>query len=377
MALIFNEEQQMLRDAAKTFIGESSPVARLRELRDRGEAWSPDLWSGMADMGWTGITIAEQFGGLDFGYVGAGIILEECGRTLAASPLLSSSMVCADLVATLGSEQQKSDWLPGIASGEWIVSLALNEADRFDPGTIAATAVADGSGFALAGTKRHVPDAPMATHFLVVACTNGQAATGDDLSLCLVDRNAAGLGVTLSLNLDARRVGELQLDAVRIDADRVIGLGGGAGEGLQRALDIAAALSAAELLGLAQEAFERTVGYLKERKQFGVPIGSFQALQHRAAQLFAELELCKSVVLKALQAIDADAPDRSLLASAAKAKVAKTARLAVNEAVQMHGGIGMTDDFDLGFFMKRAAAAVQEYGDDYYHADRFGRLSGY
>ena len=377
MALIFNEEQQMLRDAAKTFIGENSPVSRLRELRDRDEAWSPELWSGMADMGWTGITIAEQFGGLDFGYVGAGIILEECGRTLAASPLLSSSMVCADLVATLGSEQQKSDWLPRIASGEWIVSLALNEADRFDPGTIAATSVADGSGFALAGTKRHVPDAPMATHFLVVARTNGQAATGDDLSLCLVDRNAAGLGVTLSLNLDARRVGELQLDAVRIDADRVIGLGGGVGEGLQRALDIAAALSAAELLGLAQEAFERTVGYLKERKQFGVPIGSFQALQHRAAQLFAELELCKSVVLKALQAIDADAPDRSLIASAAKAKVAKTARLAVNEAVQMHGGIGMTDEYDIGFFMKRARVGAEWLGDYGFHAARVARARGF
>ena len=376
MALIFNEEQQMLRDAAKTFIGESSPVSRLRELRDRDEAWSPELWSGMADMGWTGITIAEQFGGLDFGYVGAGIILEECGRTLAASPLLSSSMVCADLVATLGSEQQKSDWLPRIASGEWIVSLALNEADRFDPEAIASTTVADASGCVLAGSKRHVLDAAMATHFLVVARSKGHAGTGDGLSLCLVDRDAAGLGVTLSLNLDARRVGELQFDAVRVDAGSMLGPVG-TGEGLQRALDIAAALSAAELLGLAQEAFERTVGYLKERKQFGVPIGSFQALQHRAAQLFAELELCKSVVLKALQAIDADAPDRSLMASAAKAKVAKTARLAVNEAVQMHGGIGMTDDFDVGFFMKRAAAAVQEYGDDYYHADRFGHLSGY
>lgn len=375
MALVLNEEQQMLRDSAKSFIQESSPVGVLRKLRDSGEEWSPELWSGMAEMGWTGIAVPEAFGGLEFGYVGAGLVLEECGRTLAASPLLSSSFVCASLLEAAGSKAQKEPLLPAIAGGETVLTLALCERNRFDPESIATTAAADGDTYVLNGVKQHVLDGDIANAFIVVARL---ADAGEDgLGLFLVDRDAAGLTISTTLNADNRRVADLSLESVRVAADAVIGAPAASGAALVRALDIGAALSAAELLGVAQEAFERTLDYLKERKQFGVPVASFQALQHRAAQLFCELELCKSCVLKALQAIDEDSPERSRLASMAKAKVAKTSKLAVNEAVQMHGGIGMTDEFDIGFFMKRSAAACQEYGDYYYHADRFAGLGGY
>lgn len=374
MALVLNEEQQMLRDSARTFIQESSPVSALRNLRDSGAEWSPELWSGMAEMGWTGISIPEKFGGLEFGYVGAGLVMEECGRTLASSPLVSSSFVCASLLEAVGSDTQKETLLPKVAAGEEIFALALAEGDRLDPKAVAMTAVADGDGFLLNGSKKHVVDGGIANTFVVVACTE---VGGDELGLFLVERDTAGLSIETTLNADSRRVASLAFDSVRVASGNLLGEPGAVWPALERALDIGAALSAAELLGIAQESFERTLGYLKERKQFGVPVASFQALQHRAAQLFCELELCKSCVLKALQAIDQDQPDSSRLASMAKAKVAKTSKLAVNEAVQMHAGIGMTDEFDIGFFMKRSAVACQEYGDYYFHADRFAELGGY
>ena len=377
MALVLNEEQQMLRDSAKSFIQESSPVGALRKLRDSGEEWSPELWSGMAEMGWTGMAIPDDFGGLDFGYVGAGLVLEEFGRTLAASPLLSSSFVCASLLEAAGSEAQKESLLTAIAEGKTVLTLALCEGDRFDPNSIATTAVADGDTYVLNGNKKHVLDGGLANTFIVVARLAGDADSQGGLGLFLIDRDAEGLSISTTLNADNRRVASLGFESVRATADAVVGEPGANGAALVRALDIGAALSAAELLGVAQESFERTLDYLKERKQFGVPVASFQALQHRAAQLFCELELCKSCVLKALQAIDQASPDRSRLASMAKAKVAKTSKLAVNEAVQMHAGIGMTDEFDIGFFMKRSAAACQEYGDYYFHSDRFAELGGY
>ena len=377
MALVLNEEQQLLRDSAKSFFSESSPVEAFRKLRDNGKEWSPELWSSMAGMGWAGIAVPEEHGGLGFGYVGAGLLLEEAGRTLAASPLLSSALVCSSLITALGNESQKQELLPAIASGESILALALNESTRLDPSATATTATVDGQGHVLSGRKIHVIDGAIAKAYLVVARTGGAPGDPVGLGVFVVDRDAKGLIASHDRDLDNRLATDLHLDAVRVGPEALLGKPGSAWEALQRTLDIGAACQAAELLGIAGEAFERTLGYLKERKQFGLPIGSFQALQHRAALLFCELELSRSAVLKALQAIDQDSADTSMLSSMAKVKAGRTAQLAVNEAVQMHGGIGMTDEFDIGFFMKRAAAARQDYGDHYYHVDRFAQLRGY
>lgn len=377
MALILNEEQQMLQASAKTFIQESSPVSAFRKLRDSGQGWSPELWAGMVDMGWAGVTVPEDFGGLEFGYVGAGLIVEECGRTLAASPLVSSSYVCTSLLNALGTGAQKESMLSSIAGGETVLTLAVSESDRFNPTATSLAAIKNEDGYELLGSKVHVLDGEIANAFIVVARTAGEAGDSDGLSLFIVNRDVDNLDTSSSQNVDSHIVTNLNFNSVRVGAAALLGEPGAAWPALERALDIGAVLSAAELLGLAQESFEQTLAYLKERKQFGVPVGSFQALQHRSAQLFCELELCRSAVLKALQALDEDSENRSVLASMAKAKTAKTAKLAVNEAVQMFGGIGMTDEFDIGFFMKRAGAACQEYGDYYYHADRFARLRGY
>lgn len=377
MALILNEEQELLRDSAKDFLNERSPVAFLRELRDSGKECSYELWTEMADMGWAGIVIPEAYGGLEFGYLGAGLLAEECGRTLASSPFVSTALVCASLISAQGSEQQKSTLLPAIAGGESILALAWCEMGKNDPAETEMTATADGDSFVLQGVKTYVSDGDYAHAFIVAARTGGAPGDREGLSLFLVEKDAEGLEIESTLNADNHRTAQVRFDSVKTEADSLLGELGQAWTPLQKALDIGAISLSAELLGIAEESFERTIEYLKERKQFGVPVGSFQALHHRAANLFCELHLCRSLVLKALEAIDEESEDLSLLASSAKAKCGKTARLAVNEAVQMHGGIGMTDEYDIGFFMKRAAAARQEYGDEYYHSDRFATLRGY
>jgi alkylation response protein AidB-like acyl-CoA dehydrogenase len=377
MALILNEEQELLRDSAKDFLNERSPVAFLRELRDSGKERSEELWTEMSDMGWAGIVIPEVHGGLEFGYLGAGLLVEECGRTLASSPLVSTALVCASLISSQGSEQQKTTLLPAIAGGERRLALAWCEKGKYDPVDTELLATADGDSFVLQGVKVHVTDGDDADAFIVSARTGGAPGDREGLSLFLVEKDAKGVEISSTLNADNHKSTQVRFEGVKAGFDSLLGELGQAWASLEKALDIGAISLSAELLGIAEESFERTIEYLKERKQFGVPVGSFQALHHRAAILFCELHLCRSLVLKALEAIDNDSEDLSLLASSAKTKCGKTACLAVNEAVQMHGGIGMTDEYDIGFFMKRAAAARQEYGDEYYHSDRFATLRGY
>jgi alkylation response protein AidB-like acyl-CoA dehydrogenase len=379
MALVLNEEQVMLKDSAAGFLAEKATVAHLRELRDsRSErGFSDAVWREMVEMGWAGIAIPEAFGGLGYGYTGLGLVLEQAGRNLSASPLQSTVLVAATLVAELGSGGQKEQWLAAIASGEKLVSLALQEGRHHAPEQTAARAVQEGDEYVINGTKTLVLDAHVADAFLVIARTAGEAPARAGLSAFLVEAGVPGLSVERRSMVDSRNAGTVTLDGVRVPATHLLGRAGEAWEGLERTLDIANIGLAAELLGLSEEAFERTVGYLKERKQFGRLIGSFQGLQHRAAELFAELELARSIVLRALQAVDGGAEDLSLLASAAKAKLCEVAQRATNEAIQMHGGIGMTDEHEIGFFIKRARVAQHTFGDYNYHLDRFARLSGF
>jgi acyl-CoA dehydrogenase len=379
MALVLNEEQVMLRDSAAGFLAEKASVPQLRALRDSGDelGYSAEVWREMAEMGWAGIAIGEEFGGLGYGYTGLGLVLEQMGRHLSASPLQSSVLVAATLVAELGSQEQKQALLPAIAGGEKLASLALQEGPHHAPQQTATTATAQGSDWVLQGSKVMVLDAASADTFIVIARSAGNPGDQAGLGAFLVEAGAAGLSVEQRSMVDSRSAGALQLDGVRVGADAVLGAADGAWDGLARTLDIANIGLASELLGLSAEAFERTVAYLQERKQFGRVIGSFQGLQHRAAELFAELELARSIVLQALQAIDAGEESLSLIASAAKAKLCEVAQRASNEGVQMHGGIGMTDEHEIGFFLKRARVAQHTFGDYNYHLDRFALLSDF
>lgn len=379
MALVLNEEQVMLRDAAAGFLAEKATVQHLRELRDADsqQGFSSEVWGEMAEMGWAGIAIPEAFGGLGYGYTGLGLVLEQAGRNLSASPLQSTVLVAATLIAELGSNEQKEQLLPAIASGKKLVSLALQEGSHHAPLQTAASAQREGDDYVINGTKLMVLDAASADTFIVIARTGGTAGDEQGLSALLVDAGSEGLTVEKRSIVDSRNAGALILKNVRVPAAGLLGAESDAWTGLSRALDIANIGLAAELLGLSVEAFERTVAYLKERKQFGRVIGSFQGLQHRAAELFAELELARSIVLQALHAIDDGEADLALMASAAKAKLCEVAQRASNEAIQMHGGIGMTDEHEIGFFIKRARVAQHIFGDYNYHLDRFAKLNGF
>lgn len=379
MALVLNEEQVMLKDAAAGFLAEKATVSHLRALRDAQDerGFSAEVWGEMAQMGWAGIAVAEEYGGLGYGYTGLGLVLEQIGRHLSASPLQSSVLTAATLVAELGNEEQKQQLLPAIASGERLVSLALQEGAHHAPLQTALQARRDGDHWVLNGSKVMVPEANTASSFVVIARSGGSVGDEAGLSAFLLDADSAGLGIEQRSLVDSRNYGALTLNDVKVPADGLLGDSGAAWVGLERTLDIANIGLSAELLGLSVEAFERTVSYLQERKQFGRVIGSFQGLQHRAAEMFAELELARSIVLQALQAVDAGDANLALHASAAKAKLCEVAQRVSNEAIQMHGGIGMTDEHEIGFFIKRARVVQHSFGDYNYHLDRFARLSGF
>jgi alkylation response protein AidB-like acyl-CoA dehydrogenase len=379
MALVLTEEQQMLRDAAKGFLTAKSPVAALRKLRDdkSADGFDRSLWRDMAEQGFAGVLVPESHGGVGFGFVGAGLIAEEMGRTLCASPMMGSAILGASAVLAGGSDALKSALLPKIAAGEMLLALAVDELARHSPAHVKTRAEQSGNGFKLSGAKTFVLDGHVADKLIVSARTSGDHTDTDGITLFLVDRAAAGVSVKRTIMVDSRNAAEIVLENVQVSGDDVLGSVGDGFALLDKVLDGGRACLAAEMLGVAAHSFEQTVDYLKQREQFGKKIGEFQALQHRAAHLFCEIELGRSVVLKALQALDAGDTRAPALVSLAKAKMGDVAKLATNEAVQMHGGIGMTDDFDIGFFMKRARAAMDTFGDLAFHGDRLARITGY
>ena len=376
MTLVLTDDQLMFRDAAKRFAAERAPVAQLRKLRDDNDlvGFSRELWKEMADMGWAGVLAPEEYGGVGFGFVGAGLIATEVGRNLSVTPLLSSAVLAVTALVRGCSQSHKETLLPAIASGESLIALATDESPRHSPHHIATRA----SGkYKLSGRKLHVLDGHVADYLIVSARTSGDTGARDGITLFLVDAKAAGVSITRSSMVDSHNSATVELRDVAVTDVDIIGTLDKGAAVLDAALDAGRAVLAAELLGLAEESFERTLAYLRDRDQFGVKIGTFQALQHRAAHLFCEIELVRSVVLRSLQALDAQEPNAASLVCLAKAKASDVARIATNEAVQMHGGIGMTDEFDIGFFMKRARAAAETFGDQYYHTDRFAQLAGY
>jgi len=379
MALVLNEEQQMLRDAAKDFLANRAPVSHLRQLRDEGiaDGFSRDLWSEMAEMGWAAINIPKSYGGLDYGYIGLGLVLEESGRTLTPSPLISTALLGTSALILSENNGICAQWLPQIANGEKLLALAFEESSQHRPATVNTTAIPTDNGYQLDGCKRAIIDGHVADAIIVSVRTRSGEVPDEGISLFLVPGDAKGLRTHDTELLDNHCQSVLHLDGVVVAREQLLGPLHGGFPILEKVLDRGRIGLAAELLGVAQECFERTVEYLKERKQFGIPIGSFQALQHRAAILFGEIELCKSAVLKALQSIDADSDELPLLASLAKAKCGQAAGLATAEGIQMHGGVGMTDEYDIGFFIKRWRALNQQLGDTRFHLDRFASLRGY
>ncbi|HSZ53214.1 MAG TPA: acyl-CoA dehydrogenase family protein [Caulobacteraceae bacterium] len=376
---VLTEEQSMLRDAARTWTQEKSPVSAFRKMRDANMplGYDPAAFAEMAEMGWTGVIIPEAYGGSDFGYLSLGLILEETGRTLTASPIVSTALAAASAIILGGSDAQKDAWLPKIASGELVGTLAVDEGPHHRPQNVKTKAEKSGSGYKLTGSKSFVLEGMAAGLFVVSARTSGAEGDAEGISLFLVSADAKGVTRKALKLADSRGAANISFDAVEVGADALLGAEGKGGPLLEKTLDRARAGLAAEMLGSAVQAFETTLDYLKVRVQFGQVIGSFQALQHRAAKMFTDLELARSCVEAALTAIDNDSPDVPELVSLAKAKVGDTLHLVSNEMVQMHGGIGMTDAHDAGLYLKRARATEATFGNQAYHRDRYARIQGY
>jgi alkylation response protein AidB-like acyl-CoA dehydrogenase len=375
MPLFLDDEQTMLRDTARDFIADTAPVAHMRALRDADDStgFSRVLWKQFAEMGFTGILIGEDQGGLGLGHVEAGIVLEEIGRNLTPSPFLTTSVAA---VEALRGTAQADRWFPGILSGETVAALAIDETAKHRD-AIGLRAERAGNGFRLSGTKRFVAHGHVADLLIVAARTAGAPDDREGVTLFAVPRDMSGMTVRPERLADAGLAATVTFADATLDGDAVLGEVDGGRAILDRLLRAGRTGVAAESLGVGTGAMAMTIGYLKDRKQFGAPIGSFQALQHRAAHLYAEMEVARAAVLKAQQLLDADADGADAAVSVAKAMTAMATTLAVNEGVQMHGGIGMTDAYDIGFYMKRARVLAELWGDAGFHADRLAVAAGY
>ncbi|MEE9518145.1 MAG: acyl-CoA dehydrogenase family protein [Candidatus Adiutricales bacterium] len=380
MGLVLTEEQTMLDQTAKDFIKNDSPVTRMRQLRDDKDSigYSKDMWRHMAELGWTCILFSEEDGGLGLGMAEVVVVTEALGRGLAPEPFLSTVMLAGQALAIGGSEELREEWLGSIIEGDKVLAVAYQEkGGRFDLTRIATSAEKTSDGFRLNGEKTQVLDGFGADAIIVSARTSGEDGDADGLTLFLVPKETSGMTITRQSRLDSRNVALLNLKDVEVSESNVVGTVDEGSQLLSRVIDMATVALCGEMLGGMSAAFERTLSYIKERVQFDVVIGSFQALKHRAAKMFMEIELVRSVVMAAARALDENAENVERLISTTKARCSDAYVLITNEAVQMHGGIGMTDEEDVGLYMEHARASEMTFGDAAYHRDRFATLKGY
>jgi len=378
MNLVLSDEQVLLQQTAREFVTKNSSLRRIRALRDSGEpqGFSRDLWKQMADLGWLGIPFPTIVGGADMGYTDLMVVLEELGRGLMPEPVLSSVLLVGAAVQLAGTGEQRQALLAQVIRGDLLVALGYQErGSRYDPLHVETRAHRTTSGWALRGEKVHVLDGFGADKLIVSARVDGAPTAADGIALFVIDGRAPGLSIEREQRIDNHNAALMRLDGV--SADAVLGTVGGGGAILQQILDYATIGLTAEMLGSMSAAFATTLDYLRTRKQFGVAIGSFQALKHRAARMYIETELARSAVMAAHMALDERSSDVPRLASLAKARCSDALILIANETIQMHGGIGMTDEHDAGFFLKRARVAEITFGDAAYHRNRYAELHGY
>ena len=379
MKLILTEEEQFLKDTAKNFAEERCPISHFRSLRDNNDPnlWDKGIWKEMSTLGWPGILIPEEYGGSNFGITGISVILEECAKTLTPSPLFATGVLGAFSITNFGNDDQKKNYLPKISSGDLTTALAVDESSHHNPADTEMVAKKDGKKFILNGKKTFVIDGASANLLIVLARTSGNKGESSGLTLFFVDSNDDGIEKIKLEMADSRNYANINFNNVEVSANNILGDEETGGETVENILDIGRIAIASEMLGNAEAAFETTLDYLKQRKQFGVLIGSFQALQHRAAEMFCELELTKSSVMAAMKAADEGSNELQRLSSLSKTMAGETLHLVSNEAVQMHGGIGVTDEYDIGFFLKRARVAEQIFGSAKFHTERYANISGF
>ncbi len=371
-----SEEQQMIVESVAKFVAGESPVERFRRLRDAGRGFEPAVWEQMGSMGWLSVELPVAENGFGGRFVDLALILEQLGRGLVPEPYLASVVLAGGLLSRLGNDAQRAEFLAPMAAGRTSLALAYAERQsRYALHDCRTRAARDGEGFVLRGEKQWVLNGAHADRILVVARSAGADRDREGLSLFVVDADAAGLTRLAVPGMDGHQTGLLRFDGVRVGRERLLAAQDAALPWLEWAIDRGAAAACAEGQGALQELFERTVAYLKQRQQFGVPIGSFQALQHRAADMYAQLELCRSaMILAAIQADAEDPAERMAEISTAKLQLAEGGWYIQENAIQLHGGIGVTDEQDEGLFFKRVRVLQSLFGDADYHVERFQSL---
>lgn len=369
MSMVYSEDDRMLADTAEEFLAAQSPVSAQRALRDNEAPlnFDPEIWQQMMELGWGAITFPEELGGLDFGYKGLGAVFEAMGKHLSASPMLSSVVLCGSLLQQLANDEQQP-WLSAIITGEKRLALAIDEQARHQPELIKTTATNEGDGFVLNGQKSMVIDGVSPDGWIVSAQHQG------GVSLFIVPFNDV-VKINRVKLVDSRNYANLTFEQLKLPASALLGQAGAAQPALTKALDLGRLCLSSEMLGAIKSLFSMTIEYLQVREQFAVKIGTFQALQHRAAKCYIELELAQSTVISALAKADSNADDFAASVSLAKWKLGKVADLITGEAIQMHGGIGVTDELDVGLYLKRIRVAQMSLGDLDFHQQRFSTLN--
>jgi alkylation response protein AidB-like acyl-CoA dehydrogenase len=376
MRIDLTEEQSLIKDSVSRFVAERYPFDRRQKLVASPEGYSEEDWQSFAELGWLGLSLPETAGGLGMGPREVGLVMEAFGRGLVASPYIATVLLGAAVVAAAGSPTQQAEILPAVAQGRMKLSLAFAEDDRQDPALIAARAERTDSGYVLSGVKTGVPYAAAADRILLVARTSGRAGEASGLSFFLVDRRQQGLELRDYAAHDGGRVATLAFDRMALGRDRLVGVEGDALPILETVLDRARAALCAEASGIANAIYEKTLGYFKTREQFGKLIGSFQAMQHRLTDVYMKAELLQSVAIDAAEAAaSADPATRAAGVSAAKSLTGTLGREIGKEGIQLHGGIGMTWDYEAGHYLKRLTFIDLAFGDSHWHLERFRRLS--
>jgi len=373
------EEQEMIVDQAAKFVANESPVVRFRKLRDTERGWEPEMWAKMAEQGWLAIALPEEQGGFGGSFVDVALILEQLGRGLVPEPFIASAVLAGGILSDIGTESQRDAYLSPMIEGQTTLAFAYAEKQsRYNLNDCLTKAEKSGDGWSLSGEKVWVLNGHAADQIIVAARTGGGQFDDSGLSLFIIDGDTPGLTRIRVPGMDGQRTAVLRLDGVVVGAEQLIGREGEALEMIEKTIDRGAAAACAEGLGTVQELFERTIAYLKEREQFGVPIGSFQALQHKAVDMYAELELCKSaVILASIQVDNPDSEVRKAEVSAAKLQLADGGWLVQENAIQLFGGIGVTDEQDEGLFFKRLRVLNGLFGDADWHVGRFQGLKSF
>jgi alkylation response protein AidB-like acyl-CoA dehydrogenase len=373
-----SDEQRLLVDSVNSFVKKDSPIERFRKQRDVDPGWSKQIWAQMGELGWLGLPFPESVGGLGTGFLDAALLLERFGTTLVPEPYISSVVLGGTALCKAGSKAQQERWLAPMIAGETTLALAYAESDaRFDTACVKTRAEKQGGGFVLHGQKSWVLHGDSADQLIVSARTEGEAGDARGVSLFAVERGEKGLEVRPLRTADGRRAASVELRAVSVGPDALLGEQGGAASVLEELMDHGAAAACAEGAGILEAVMQMTRDYLCDRVQFGVPIGSFQALQHRAVDMFIELQLCKATMLLAALKVDAPEAERKRAISTAKVQLAQSSQFVTRQGIQLHGGIGVTDEHNVGLYFKRANILNALFGDEEHHVRRFGRLPGF